>query len=72
MMMSNNWLFHSCHKMYAVLITDPDQAAGITENCLLQLRNNCPAIISSLLVQICYRLYKYLPYHAPTRGRSYE
>ena len=70
MMRSNNWLFHSCHKMLAVLITDLDQVSGIPEDCLLHIRNNSPATLWFFLVQICYRLYKYLPYHAPIRRRS--
>ena len=72
MMRSNNWLFHSCHKMLAVLITDLDQVSDISEDCLLQIYDNSPAILIFFLVQFCYRLYKYLPYHAPIRRRSYD
>ena len=67
-MRSNNWLFHFCHKMLAKLITGLDQEAWFPGDRLLQNRINCPAIIRYFLVQFCYRLYKYLPYHAPIRG----
>ena len=58
--------------LLAVLITILDQEASFPADCLLQIHNNSPATFRIFLVQFCYRLYKYLPYHAPIRRRSYE
>lgn len=68
MMRSNNWLFHFCHKLLSVLITESDQEMEIQEALLLRVRNNSPALLCFFLVQFRYRIYISLPYHAPIRG----
>ena len=59
------------HKIAAGLIADREQETGNKRDCLLHLRNNSSAHCRKILSLNCYRIYIFIPYHVPKRGRSY-
>ena len=59
------------YKIAAGLIADLGQETENKRDCLLHKCNNSSAHCRMILSLNCYRIYKYLPYHVPKRGRSY-
>ena len=68
MLSINIWLLHICNKNTAKLITDWKQDLIFRGDCLLLIDKNCPTNYTKILLPLCNRIYKYLPYQCQ-KGR---